>query len=131
MRKTIKTNITIARGSDDVVRIYIEDDSSRTQFLEIKLDYESFARVITGLHGVECESLVHGLEYVGKKRVTENRSVVCPLDTYDREKFQQWIVDNCQEEGWLISSYLGSQSSVVHREGKTTLNYRVTKYVEE
>jgi hypothetical protein len=46
----------------------------------------------------------------------------------DREKMSKWIEDNCKEEGWRIDSYLGSQSSIGHRDGKTVLNYSVYRY---
>jgi len=130
MDKQLQTAISFARGSDDKIRIYVQDNTSHIQFLEIELDYESFAKALTGLHGVHCKSKTNGLEYIGKKRITELRSVVCPLDTYDREIFRNWLKDNCQEEGWLLSTYLGSQTSIIYADGKTILNYSVSKYVE-
>lgn len=36
---------------------------------------------------------------------------------------------NAREEGWVLSTYLGSQNSVKWVDGKTILNYSVTKYV--
>jgi hypothetical protein len=89
-----------------------------------------FATAVTGLSGIKVDAEVRGLDVVGKKKVVESRSALCPLNSYDKSTLQAWLLDNCQEEGWTIDPYLGSQSSLSYHTEGVTLNYRVYKYVE-
>lgn len=129
--KQIKAAVTISRVSDGTIRLRVEDSESRIEFVELSMSPADFANAITGLACQPAVGGVRGLEYVGKTKVTEARQVECPLGTFDKEKLSAWLESNCQEEGWLLSSYLGSQSSVVRADDKTTLNYSVTKYVDQ
>lgn len=126
----IDAKITICRTrsshEDDYISVSVHDDKSGIQFLTMKIGLADFAQCITGLSAVHGEGTVRGLDYIGKKRVSENRSVECPLESYDRKELSAWIDANCQEEGWIVNSSLNSQGSV---RGKT-LNYSVTKFVE-
>ena len=127
----MKASVTISRASDDVVRIRIREENSRIEFAVVSMTAEQFAYAITGLAECEAGLEVVGLEHVGKVRITEPRVIECPLDTYEKEQLQQWLRENAQEEGWLLSAYLGSKSSVSRRDGKTLLRYSVTKYVDQ
>lgn len=127
----MKGKITISRCSDDSVRIGITDDASGIDFVEAIMTKEAFASALFGLAYVPVNIDVIGLEHVGKKRIYEKRTVVCPLDGWaDRETLRKWLEDNCEEEGWILDSYLGSQSSISYKNGKTVLHYGVTKYVD-
>jgi hypothetical protein len=125
----MKAGVTISRGSDDMVRIRFRDESSGIEFASVALTLEKFAHAITGFAGCRGELEVHGLDWVGKQRVTEQRQIECPLDSYDREKLREWLENNAQEEGWILNSYLGSQDSISRNSGKTVLNYSVRKYI--
>ena len=129
-KKTIKTAISIGRDSRDEVHIRIECRNSSNEFVDVKLSYEEFARALTGLSMVDCEAVVKGLDVVGKVRVREGRTTECPLNTYDKEELKAWMVGNCQEDSWELSTYLGSQNSIKWVDSKTILNYSVTKYVD-
>lgn len=133
--KNIKCSLTITRPScsngDKYISIQIKDENSRIQFFDGKISLSDFAEALTGLSGLEIISEVRGLENVGKVRVVEPRSVECPLDTYSRGELEQWIEDNCQEQGWIVSSYLGSQSSVQRKGNKNILHYSVVKFCDE
>lgn len=125
-----KGSVTISRNSNDEVNLRIHDGASGIEFVDIQLTLENYAMLITGLSRVEATGEVRGLDKVGKTRVIEKRSVVCPIGGYDKKVFQQWMIDNCQEEGWELDSYLGSQSSMaLNDKGERVLNYSVTKYV--
>lgn len=127
-----KGAVTISRNSNDEVNLRIHDAASGIEFIDIQLTLENYAMLITGLSRVEATGEVRGLDKVGKTRIIEQRSVVCPLGGYDRKVFQQWLIDNCQEEGWELDSYLGSQTSMhLNDKGERVLNYSVTKYVED
>ncbi len=124
--------VSISRDSRDNVNIRIHDNASGIEFVDIQMTLENYAMLITGLSRVDATGEVRGLDKVGKQRITEARSTVCPIKGYDKKVFQQWLIDNCQEEGWELNSYLGSQSSMgLDKDGERVLNYSVTKYVED
>ena len=125
----MKAKVTISRCSDDTIRIRFEDIASSIEFAEVTMTPEAFGSAITGLSSQDAELEVRGLQFVGKQRINELRQIECPLKTYDRKEMENWLRDNAQEDGWMVNTYLGSQSSIKHKDGKTILNYSVTKYV--
>lgn len=125
----MKAKVSISHSSDGFIRIRIRDESSRIEFAEIALTPEHFGNAVTGLSEQDGELEVRGLEWVGKTVVTENREIECPLSSYNRGELEEWLRENGQEEGWLLGTYLGSQSSVGWKGDKTILRYSVTKYV--
>ena len=127
----MKASVTISRRSDNVITISIRDDASFIQFVEATMSVEAFGYAVTGLSSQEADIELNGVQYVGKKRICENRTARCPLNTYNREELRAWLRENMQEEGWLLSDYLGSQGAVKRIGDETILNYSVTKYVDE
>lgn len=128
----IKGSVSISRNSRDEVNIRIHDAASGTEFVDVSLSLENYALLITGLSRVDCQGEVRGFDKVGKNKIHETRSVVCPVGGYDKKVFQEWLVDNCQEAGWELNTYLGSQNSLTTNElGERVLNYSVVKYVED
>lgn len=128
MKKTIKGKLTISRNSSDTVCISIEDCESHVEFATVKLTVENFGYAITGLARQDVDIEVMGLDSVGKKRITETREVIYPIKSYDRTQMENWIKENCQEDGWEINSYLGSQKSIQYKDDHTILRYSVIKY---
>jgi len=128
--KVIKTELYIGRDSRDSFNIEIRCDSSNVLLARVSMTAKQFAMAITGLHqgGINCE--IGDLSRVGKRRVREKRQVQPPFSSYSTETCQEWLKENCQEEGWLLDSYLGSKSSMVHIAGMLTLNYSVFKFVD-
>jgi hypothetical protein len=126
----MKAKVSISRSSDDTVRIRIRDEASGIEFAEVSLTVEAYGYLITGLSDQEADLQVRNLQFVGKTRISEQRQIECPLSTYDKSELSQWLKENAQEEGWIVSTYLGSQSSVTWNNGKATLRYSVTKYVD-
>ncbi len=126
----MKALLTICRNSNGEIKLYIRDDASRIEFAQITMTPHDFANALTGLGEQSGDLSVFGLDYVGKNKISEPRSIECPLSGYQkREILEKWLEENAQEDGWLVSTYLGSKSSVVTKDGKTILNYSVTKYV--
>lgn len=124
--------ITISKRSDDKICVSIRDCASSIHFTDALMSLEDFAAAITGLAERPVELRVNGLEFVGKRKVSENREVSCPIDVYDRDVLSDWIEKNCQEEGWMVDSSLMSQGSVYRvSSGNTMLRYRVVKYVDQ
>ena len=131
MLMKIDTTLTISRNSKDKICIQVRDETSRNNFVTISISLEDFAFAITGLSEIKCSAEVKRLDIVGKYKVRENRSVVCPIDTYDKNILSQWLANNCQEQGWELDTYLGSQKSVQYKDNFRILNYSVVKYVKE
>lgn len=124
--------ITISRPaySDDrkKITISVKDVKSVNRFIEIEMDYADFAAALTGLSEVPITFETKGLEYVGKSRIVEKRSLVVPKE-YSRKKLEEYLTHEVQEEGWTINPYLGSQRSVEYLDTEQTrLNYSVTRY---
>jgi len=126
-----KLKLSISRPSSGGISIRIEDTASLIEFIDASISCEQFAEAITGLSSRPMDAEVRGLEYIGKTRIREPRKIICPIETYDRGILQSWLKENAKEEGWLIDSYLGSQSSVARDGDKTILNYCVHKYVNQ
>jgi hypothetical protein len=133
----MKGKVTITRSwsthSDDVITIRIRDEVSNIEFVEAEMSLADFAQAVTGLAFCKCELEVRGLDYIGKKRVREPRTIECPLSPYTkREELAQWLREHAQEDGWMLDTYLGSQGSVnFSKDSKgTILNYAVFKYVD-
>lgn len=99
--------------------------------MNVNMALADFALALTGFSEVEAAAEVSGLNNVGKVRVTESRSVVYTGGSdYDKNAQQKWLIENCQEEGWILDAYLGRQGSVTRQGDTTTLNYSVTKFVD-
>jgi len=127
----IKANISISRMSNDKISITVRDDTSFIQFLELTMQPADLANALTGLGHVACAGEVRGLEYVGKSCIREKRQVEYPHGGGPkRHELEAWLLLNCQEDGWIVEPYLGSQSSIYTVGGKTFLNYHVKRYVE-
>lgn len=127
--KTYPVTVTISRSSDYKIRIYIRDDNSRMEIARVTLSLEEFAKAITSMPASGTAEY-RGLDVVGKTKIIEARSVEYPHYGYGkREDMSQWLEDNCQEKGWILDTYLGSQGSVAIRDGKTILHYSVMKWV--
>lgn len=135
-RSTIPCAITISKPQggmrEPCITVNIKDRVSGIHFVEARFTLSDFMEALTGLGSVKGTAEITGLEYVGLKRVCEDRSINCPLSVYEgRDKLETWLANNGQEEGWLVSTYLGSQTSVKHAENGCILRYSVTKYVFE
>lgn len=126
----MKGKLSISRGSDELVCIRIRDEASGIEFVNLKMSLETYANAITGVAEQEGLLFVRGLQFVGKKLVIEQRQIACPFKSYDRKILEKWLIDNAQEDGWIVDPYLGSQKSFYIDEEKTVLNYSVKKYVQ-
>lgn len=130
-------------GGEDggYINLTITDESSGIQFVDIEMSFRVFGSIVSGGTFTKVDAELRGLENVGKQFVHEKRTAECPLDTHKREELEAWLLANCQEEGWIINSYLNSQGSVqrvsekwdaekyAHRFKHTLLNYQVFKYI--
>lgn len=132
-KEKIRGTISIARRNDNLISIRIEDSHARIEFVSATMTADAFGKALTGLANQAVILETRGLEYVGKQRITEQRKILCPhQDVYQREFFEDWLEKNAPEKApWIVSTYLGSQNSVVPVRGKGyILHYSVTKFVD-
>jgi hypothetical protein len=128
----IECKVSISRRSDNVICIAVEDATSHVRFLELEMTLEAFAMAITGHGYMDAAGEVHGLEVVGKRRIAEDRQAIYPGSYIDkRDAMSAWLEANCQEDGWILDTYLGSQGSVASIPGGgVKLNYRVVRFAD-
>jgi len=146
--KALEGRISISRpqGGEDggtFVRVAIRDQSSRVEFVQLDIPLAGFAEALTGLSEVECRLKVRGLDRVGKVRETERVTFALSddylkkhsLSRYERELLVAHIRQDPEgifhEEGWELSTYLGSQNSITpnHPDG-IRINTTKVRYVE-
>ena len=130
----IEAEVTISRrsGYTEHINISIKDRASRTEFVDLAMSLEDFALCLTGRSSVPATGEVRGLANIGLMKEVESRTARCPLQTFDRATLEQWLVDNCQEEGWILNPSLRSQHSIGHAhasDGTRLLRYSVIRYV--
>ncbi|WP_318826004.1 hypothetical protein [Providencia sp. PROV252] len=130
----MKGKLTISRPTygdgRELISVVVRDGASRINFLEIEINYSDFTKAITGLSEVDCELTIRGLEQVGKKKITEARTALCPSRLVGKDAYENWLKENKQEEGWKLDAYLGSKGSVEYTENGVILNYQVIKFVD-
>lgn len=131
MTKKIKVEMTCSRDSSDNFRFRFRDKNSRIEFFSFELTPEDFAFFITNRTICDVEAETHGLEFIGKEKVIEKRSILVPKEFgSDRDKIEKFVKEQ-KEEGWFVDSYLGSQSSFSHTEEGQWAHYKVYKYVDK
>lgn len=144
----LEGRITISRpsSSDDrpeYVRIAIRDEVSRMTFLEVEVDMADFALALTGASEQSCVIKPHRLNTVGKVRESQPMTFVLTdeymtkygLQSYNkagiRAHLEQDPEGRFHEEGWDLSTYLGTHHSITPNspDGIRINTYRV-RYVE-
>jgi hypothetical protein len=128
-KATAEIEITITRNNHNEINLVLRDSASRIQFVDAVISLEDYAMIITGLSGVPIKAELRGLDNVGKTKVIEQRSITTTKLSTNTE-YSKWLEENCQEEGWMLDSYLNSQRSIDRRGDEVQLNYSVYKYVE-
>lgn len=114
----------------ELIAIRFEDKASGAQFLEATVSPHDFALALTGLSRVDVDMTVRGLQVVGLKKIREARTAINPPQNYSKCFHEAWLQENCQEDGWILDCYLGSQSSISRSGDETTLRYAVYRYVD-
>lgn len=136
--------------SDDGVELTVEDNTSGITFLTIKMTLEEYGNLISTTGQVRLEAELRGLENLGKNHEMQPRTAVVPKDVADAAyalthseqapALRKWMEANLQEEGWHISTYLGSRDSIKWggpiygkpeglAEKPTTVKYHVYRWV--
>ncbi len=117
----MKGNITISRPTygDDrkLITIQVKDRESVTRFLDIEIEYDKFAQLITGLSEVDCDFSVRDLDHVGKVREVEN--IEFPINCKGYEGRKDCAIEEAKKhtpDGWVCDNYFGSQTSFFTRD---------------
>lgn len=126
-----KADLGISRNSHDRVSIRIRDDASGLNIVELELSLEEFALAVTGMFVPNVSATMTRDPHLGQECISERRTVLYPDGGYDKDKAEKFLIENCQEEGWILDTYLGAQNSRIYRDGKTYLNYGVYRYEEK
>lgn len=113
-------------GEEDIV-IEIEDDNLK--FVKLTLSLDDMMRALTGLAMVRGEMVVSNLDKVGKVCISD--TIEFPVGDGYRDK-EKAIAElpKYVPEGWIGSTYFGSQSSFFQRDGQTWATTSIYKYVE-
>lgn len=126
-------NITLSRPSygdgSKWIEIKIQDKNSVAQFLTLRLTYENFAEMMTGLSYVPCVGEVRGLANVGKIRETQPLRIEMPDSNRNKELASELALQQCPE-GWTPDFYFGSQNSFFSNEGKYYASCRIVRWVD-
>lgn len=131
----LQGKITISRPSfgdgRELICIRVKDVLSVNSFLELSMSYDDFTRAITGVSEVPVDFKVKDVDVIGKKKISELRRARMEGGRMSKEATERWLLDNFQEEGWIIDTYVGSQNSFVYDPSEICywINYRVYKYV--
>ena len=127
----MKASVTIGRDSHGRVNIRIKDESSRQTVCEVRLTLEDYAMILTGMSEVEGIVEYGKLSVVGKRKVTERRTL--EIKCSDKDKLREHLLDMYRHDTeWTVDPYLSRQTSIepLHRDGLYRVNYSVYKYVD-
>lgn len=126
----LKISRTTNTLEEDYVTITVGDLASRTTFLSMKMSILEFGSCILGMSERPVELTVKGIDRIGKRKITESRKATFEGCLYNRETLEAMVSEHCQESGWIVDNYLGSQGSISHDDGKTVVRYSVLRYEE-
>ena len=134
----IPVNIGISRpqggGLDNTITIRVQDEDSRTHFLELSLTLENFALAITGLYGVDCTAEVKHLERVGKVQEMDTLEFEMPQSSRFADGIKKIAVELAKEhcpEGWIADEGFNSQNSFFRRDDKDYARTTIRRWVEK
>lgn len=130
-KQAIPAWISCSRSNRGVFTLYIRDSDAVDSGIEVNMTAEQFALMISGMVVDDVTAELRNARNLGKKRICEERTIECPLRGSNRDALKQWLIDNAQEDGWELDSYLGSQDSVKYRDGGCILRYRIKKWVDK
>lgn len=114
----IKATAVASLGSDNFFRLTITDESSRIQFVDLKMTPDEFARMISARVTTDLECDVRGLDGVGKVRETKTERVpfrmVYSGTEEERIRAAQQALERFEVDGWKgrVSDMLNGHSTV-------------------
>jgi len=116
MKKKLKGQISISRvfGDESYIQIEIIDKNSRAHFLEIRMDFEEFAKCLTGQSHIDMEFTPRGLYVVGKIKEQKELKFEIPesINFLHHKDYAEKHAQTFADDGWTASLYFGSQDSI-------------------
>jgi len=106
--QNIKGKLGLSRiggaGSDAYMQLTIQDKTSGVQFATIEIGMAQFAYLLSGLHGIECNIDVRGLDLVGmtQEHKHEPVPVVKGLDKNDEDAIKATLIA-FELDGWVAN----------------------------
>lgn len=132
----MKGKITICRTEGQKgswMSLTVVDEASGVQFVDIKIEMEAFAYLLSGLARQECEFELRNAENVGKKKWSKTVQVPLP-DATGKEEFIKEVKRSLEDGnflvgGWRVNDYECESNS--HRKNYTKKLFSVTIYKYE
>jgi len=116
--------------SENGLEMTIVDETSRSTLAIIKLNSKQVCAAMARNARIPCKMEVLNLDKVGKKKLLETyRLQVSEEDYYNKAKCEELLKGACPD-GWLMSTYLGSQSSFVREDGEYFVQTHIYKWVD-
>ena len=125
-------------SGENYVTIQIRDSRSH-QFVEAEMSLEDWTRLTLYHNPIKTTAEYGALDLFGKHKHQVNRTLIIDrseFNTTSRKKLEEWIADNGvtdeeRAEGWMVDSYLRSQSSIEYLDdNKIGLNYSIYRFCE-
>ncbi|QHZ59764.1 hypothetical protein HWD03_gp083 [Alteromonas phage vB_AmeM_PT11-V22] len=128
--KTIKTtaSVSMGRNSNNEFYIHVEDEHSGNKIVSLSMDEKDFAFLITGLHGVKTDCILHNVTNVGKKRVIERVSMPEP-DAFDKGSVKMAVREHFEREYEAEGWKLWDDGTSSQQNSRGLHNFIVVKYV--
>ena len=136
--KKVKARVRLGRYmNSNTLFLKVEDEASGAEFLDLEFDAEQLANLMNQSCAY-MEGEARGLEFVGKKRVSEAMEITLPpgLSRYDKKEIAEYLVGVKQvfegeNPGWYLDTYIGSQQSIYEKDDVAIARLRRYTYVEE
>lgn len=120
---------------DDYVCLNLECNNSWTQFVEVRIKHEDFCRALMGRGDTHIEFHTRGLDKIGLFRVQETITFELPedVDRWDDEGVKKLneLAQTAAGDGWIASTYFGSQNSFFRKDGKEYARTQKYKFLTE
>lgn len=138
----IKASISISRitnyGEPKPIVIYVEDETSGCQFLELRLSLADYGLLVSGLSGVECDGRVWLDAPIGKQRQVKEELVGwsnCYFSTTEkREEVARAALAPYEIDGWegRMSDLFNHhrRSKIVNKAGEESYKVVFIRFVD-
>tara|TARA_R110000772_G_scaffold249530_2_gene363908 strand:+ start:60663 stop:61079 length:417 start_codon:yes stop_codon:yes gene_type:complete len=109
--------ISKVSGSEEYISVAVRDNDAGIEFLELKVDFKSFAKCITS-GSVKCEAEIKGLDKIGKVQEIKRIEFKVKSDKFhDKEKAIEQA-RKYNNAGWIAEEYFSSQDSFFSKGGE-------------
>lgn len=115
--------------SDGTISLQIDDRESGGRMISLTYTKEQFCDLLASRLVAPTKADVSPkVKYVGRKKVSEDRTMTVRFMGHDRRVYEQ-LLANLDIKGWFVNSYLGSQNSINYVGKKVVLRFSVYRYL--